>query len=333
MFSFTEKLYPLVLIILHKLRRKVKTRLVIIKTGLMFTLKWSLMVFLFFSKTIVFSQDSIPVAEDIADRSNLDFQENFFQAITQKAINNFQKAIVNLETCNELKPKNIAVLFELSKNYYRLKKFIEAINYSEEALLIEPDNIWLLEHLVKVHKSNNDFRNAIAVQKKLVNKVPKKKQDLVFLYIQASQVDSAKIVLNELKNQKLLNARLRFIQKKLNKKVESIKKDTEQIVKNTQSSNENLELQFQKNKSYINLKKLLEKLSSNNNAKLLTYSNEGLTLFPAQPFMYLMNAKALNKNKDYKKAILSLQNGIEFVIDNPIMANRYYKEFIISYKG
>ena len=303
------------------------------KIGYKFALKLCLILFLFFCKVIAFAQDSIPASEEITHKNNLDFQENFFKAITYKAINNFQKAIGNLETCNELKPKNIAVLFELSKNHYQLKRFIEAINYSEEALSIEPENVWILEHLVKIYKSNNDFRNAIAIQKKLTLKNPKKKQDLVFLYIQSGQVDSAKIVLNELKSEKLLNARLRFIQKNLNKKPKLKPKNTQRIGEKTELSNENLESEFNNNKSYANLKRMLEKLNSNNNGKLLAYSNEGLVLFPAQPFVYLMNARALNKNKNYKKAILSLQNGIDFVIDNPIMENRFYNEFIISYRG
>ncbi|CAM1362256.1 tetratricopeptide repeat protein [Tenacibaculum xiamenense] len=317
-------------VIIQKLHKTQTNVLIKIKTGLI--LRSCFILFLILSQTII-AQDSIPVSQDIADKNLLKFQENFFQAITHKAINNFQKAIDNLETCNELKPNDIAVLFELSKNYYKLKRLVEAITYAEEALTIEPENVWLLEHLVKVHKSNNDFRNAIATQKKLIQKIPKKKQDLVFLYIQGSQIDSAKIVLNELKSAKLLNARLRYIQKNLNRYSKSKPRNTKPIVKNTTSNNENLELQFKSNKSYVNLKQLLEQLDSNNDSKLLTYSSEGLVLFPAQPFVYLMNAKAFNKSKNYKKALLSLQNGIDFVIDNPTMESRFYNEFVISYQG
>ncbi|SEC40105.1 TPR repeat-containing protein [Tenacibaculum sp. MAR_2009_124] len=331
MQSITVNLHQSASVIIQKLH-KVQTYLSIkIKTRLI--LKSCFVLFLFLSQTVVFAQDSIPVSQDIADKHLLDFQENFFQAITQKAINNFQKAIDNLETCNELKPKNIAVLFELSKNYYKLQRFVEAIAYAEQALEIEPENIWLLEHLVKVHKRNNDFRNAIAIQKKLIQKLPKKKQDLVFLYIQCSQIDSAKIVLNELKSAKMLNARLRYIQKNLNRYSKRKPKSTKPIVKNTSLNNENLELQFKDNKSFVNLKQLLEQLDSNNDSKLLSYSNEGLVLFPAQPFVYLMNAKAFNKSKKHKKALLSLQNGIDFVIDNPTMESRFYNEFVISYQG
>ncbi len=308
---------------------KTQTNIVIEMTTRLL-LKSCFFLFLFLSQIAV-AQDSIPVSQDIADKNILEFQENFFQAITHKAINNFQKAIDNLETCNELKPNDVAVLFELSKNYFKLKRLVEAITYAEEALKIEPENVWLLEHLVKVHKSNNDFRNAIATQKKLIQKIPKKKQDLVFLYIQGSQIDSAKIVLNELKSAKLLNPRLRYIQNNLNRY--SRPRNTQKTVKNTVANNENLESQFKKNKSYVNLKQLLEQLDSKNDSKLLTYSNEGLVLFPAQPFVYLMNAKAFNKSKNYKKAILSLQSGIDFVIDNPTMESRFYNEFVISYQG
>ena len=287
----------------------------------------------FISITAVYTQDSIPVSKDKKDKFNEDFHEFFFQAITNKAINNYQKAINNLDACNKLVPNNVTILFELSKNYYKLKKYIESIAYAKEALIVEPKNTWVLEHMVAAQKGNSNFKSAISYQKKLIRITPEKKQDLVFLYMQYDQIDSAKLVLNELKSTKRLTPRLRRIHKKLDRYQKSEIKNNDIPNKKINQDNVTLELQFKNNKSFTNLKQLLNKLDKKNDPKLLEYSDKGITLFPAQPFVYLMNAKALNKMKRHKKAVLSLKNGIDFVIDNPALEHQYYNEFVISYQG
>ena len=45
-----------------------------------------------------------------------EFDNNFFEAIKQKGMENFDKAIESLEKCANLQPKNAVVYFELGKN-------------------------------------------------------------------------------------------------------------------------------------------------------------------------------------------------------------------------
>ena len=68
-------------------------------------------------------------------------------------------------------------------------------------------------------------------------------------------------------------------------------------------------------------------------ALLLSYSNKGLELFPAQAFVYLMNAKALNSQRKYNEAIDKLQNGIDFVIDDTSLEADFYNELAVGYDG
>lgn len=276
------------------------------------------------------SQDSIPSATNVNEQKSIDFQKHFFKAITQKAINNNQKAIESLDECNLLIPDNVSVLFELSKNYHKLNKYIEAVEYGNKALILKPNNLWISEHLVQVHRRNNALDQAIEIQKKIANEFPKKKQYLVYLYLQKNDITSATSILTELEKAKLLSPRLRRIKKRLT----SPNTTKNQRPKRTENTNNvNFENQFKKNKSFSTLKQLLTKLDLENNSKLLTYSEKGMTLFPAQPLVYLMNARANNKSKQYKKAITILQNGIDFVIDNPVMQTNFYNELIKSYLG
>ena len=88
---------------------------------------------------------------------------------------------------------------------------------------------------------------------------------------------------------------------------------------------------FKTNKSYDLLKQVL-KQSKNNTDLLLKYSTEGIGLFPAQPFVYLINGKALNSKKEYKKAIEILKNGVDFVFEDKMEAE-FYKEISFSYRN
>lgn len=275
------------------------------------------------------AQDSIPAKMSVSEQKNLDFQKLFFRALSEKAIKNHQKAIEILEEANQIIPNDIAVLFEFSKNYYSLNKTLEATEYANQALEIEPNNLWILEHLVSVYRKDLNFSDAITIQKKIAKNHPKKKYPLVFLHLQNKDGNAALQTLNELEESKLLTSRLRKIKASLEKgkRKKRPKRITAKIKKT------DVKKDFETNKSYPSLKNLLKKLDAENATDLLKYSEQGMSLFPAQPFVYFMNGKAHNNQKEYKKALESLQNGIDFVIDDRKMEINFYKEMAKAYKG
>ncbi|CAM1342172.1 tetratricopeptide repeat protein [Tenacibaculum amylolyticum] len=285
-------------------------------------------MFLTFSS---YAQDSIVLESSISEKKQINFEQYFFDAITQKAIYNYQKAIDYLEECNAIIPDNKAVLFELSKNYYFLNKLPEAIIYGNKALELEANNVWILEHLVNVYKKSRNFEAAIAIQQKLGERFPKKKRPLVYLHLQNNDRNSAKKVLEELATAKLLNSRLRSLRTKILRI--GTPTPPKKLTTSKTTVRNNLEERFEKEKSFTNLSDLLVKLDKDGNNSLLGYSEQGISLFPAQPFVYLMNGKALNKNKQFKKAIESLQNGIDFVIDDQQLENHFYNELVKAYKA
>ncbi|TCP27863.1 hypothetical protein EV195_10122 [Tenacibaculum skagerrakense] len=291
---------------------------------------WCLL--LFCTVQVSFSQDSIVLESSISEKKLIKFEEHFFEAITQKAINNYQNAIDNLEECNTILPNNKAVLFELSKNYYYLNKLPEALIYGEEAISQDKDNVWILEHLVTVHKKNRNFDEAIIIQQKIAEKHPKKKSALVFLYLQNDNREAALKVLDQLAEAKMLDSRLRTIRKSMLLVKSDPPRRLNEVPK-TDNDKQDLKILFEKEKSFKVLTDLLDELDKENSELLLNYSERGMNLFPAQPIVYLMNGKALNKNKQFKKAIESLENGIDFVIDDKSLENRFYNELIKAYKA
>ena len=270
-----------------------------------------------------YTQDSIPEAKDFTEENKLKFQEFFFEALSQKSIGNHQKAIENLESCNQIVPNDVAVFFEFSKNYLALNKTFLAKEYIQRAIEKEVTNIWMQKHLVKVLMKENNFLEAIKVQQKIVILNSKERAALIGLYLQNSDYESALSLMDTLEKEHLLPLKLKGIKDSLTQRKTTIVEETSVLV--------DVFKRFEADKSYTALKQILE-VSKNQLEQLLKYSTEGIALFPAQPFVYLINGKALNTKKEYKIALEILKNGLDFVFEDAMEAN-FYREISLSYLG
>lgn len=276
---------------------------------------------------ISFSQDSIPAAKDLTEEKELKFQQFFFKALAEKSITNYRKAIENLENCNEILPNDLSVFFEFSKNYLLLNKTLEAKEYIDRALEQDAENIWMLLHLVEIHKKDRNFKEAIQVQQKIIKNHPKRRDDLVYLYLQNNNRKEAMNLLRTLESENILSSKLKRLKSTLEKR------RTAKVARTENRDINSLIEKFESEKSFETLKKILEKPLEEKNLKvLLKYSEEGISLFPAQPFVYLVNGSVLNYQKSYKKAFTVLQVGIDFVIDDTMEAD-FYTEMAISSEG
>lgn len=274
------------------------------------------------------SQDSIPAAKDISEEKELKFQQFFFKALSEKSITHYDKAIENLERCNEILPNNTSVLFEFSKNYLLLNKTFEAKSYIERALAKKPNDIWMLSHLVSILKKERDFKSAIEIQRKIIKIDSSKKEELAYLYLQDRDYKGAIDVMNTLELEGALSRNLRNLKS-------SLEKQKPYLTKKKQPSDlKGLVDSFKNDPSSFDvLKALLEKADKEDKEVLNTYSEEALALFPAQPYSYLMRGRSLNYQKAYKKALSILESGIDFVIDNPSLEAIFYEEMAQSYEG
>jgi len=128
---------------------------------------------------------------NIDEENNLKFQTYFFEALKQKAIKNYSKAIENLEKCYEIDSLNSAVHFELSKNKLLLNNYFEAELFIDLALVANPKNIYLLQHKTTIYIAKRNYNAAIEMQKKIVQIQPKYSDKLVLLYIQNKEFEKA----------------------------------------------------------------------------------------------------------------------------------------------
>jgi tetratricopeptide (TPR) repeat protein len=287
-------------------------------------LKRSLFSLLFFLISLKsYAQDSLAVAIDFTEEKELKFQQFFFTALSQKSIGNYQKAIENLESCNQILPNNKSVFFEFSKNYLYLNNTLLAKEYINRAINQDSKNTWMQKHLVKVLEKENNFFEAIKIQQKIIVLNPKENKNLVLLYLKNRDYKKALSFIKTLEEDNLLSSDLRRIKERLEKTNYS---ETQKV-----RVSKDIYKRFETEKTYTVLKQIL--IASKDKPKLLLkYCKEGIALFPAQPFVYLINGSTLNVNKEFKKALEILQNGIDFVIEDA-MEVLFYKEIALAYKG
>lgn len=156
---------------------------------------------------ILFSSEA--TAQDIetpAQEVNVDdlgtvtdeFQEYFFEALKQKAIENYEKAIVALQKCESLQPDNAVVHFELGKNYKALEKHDHAISSLQKANRLQPNQEWILVELMEAFYNDKDFEQAILIAQKLIPFNSKYNENLADLLFESQQYDALLSLLDKL---------------------------------------------------------------------------------------------------------------------------------------
>ena len=295
-------------------------------------LRFLKVLFVFFAvvnSSVIFAQSEVSEAE----KKDLQFQDYFFEALKQKAILNYSKAVENLEKCAQIKEENVAVMFELSKNYLLMERYFEAEIFIDRCIRIESNNVDLLRHKVKIHTAQQEFDKAIALQKKVIEIKPIYRTELAQLYIQNEAYDLAEAELSGAINDGQASVQTAYYLNFLERRKESL--NTVKVeVSEMAGDEESLRAEFQNSNDFSVLKKLLEQdLMDTDYQNLLNDSQEGMDLFPAQPLVYAMNAKALNGLGKYNDALVVLSIGEDFIVENSKMQLDFYEAYLTAHRG
>jgi tetratricopeptide (TPR) repeat protein len=288
---------------------------------------------LLFSLVAVSQEDVASTEAMLVEQEEINFQTFFFEALQQKSIGNFDKAVFALETCNNIEKDNVAVLFELSKNYAFLFKYTEAEFYILKGLEKEPLNLYMLRHLKEIKTKQNDYQGAIMVQNEIVKLMPNEEADLVILYIKSGKMDEAIALLKKLDKIDKVPEGLESLKESLLQETpKTIVSDP--IVEDSKNKVDLLRDDYELKRDFNSMKLLLEReLKTKQFLELLKDSEDGLEIFPAQPFLYLMNGRALNNLRKYEEALKSLEDGLDYLIEDDLMKVDFLKEMSLSYKG
>ena len=149
------------------------------------------------SSFVLLSQE-VTDATDLNDISNVSdgFEHAFYEALSNRLIENFDKAIFYIKECikeNDTKP---ILYFELAKNHFELKEYEMAqINY-EKALSLMPNDEIILEELQRTYFSQQKYDQTISTLKSLVDIDPKYKLPLAKAYLYTQQYGKSLTLLN-----------------------------------------------------------------------------------------------------------------------------------------
>lgn len=129
------------------------------------------------------------------------FQENFFEALKQKAIENYELAINALnkaEAAAKSAEERAVVHFELGKNYTELKVYDAAESNYKQVLNSLGNRLDVLEHLYDLYYRQKDYEKAIPLVKTLITFDEDYKEDYANLLSLTKQYDKALLQLDEL---------------------------------------------------------------------------------------------------------------------------------------
>lgn len=130
-----------------------------------------------------------------------DFEDAFFESLKQKGIENYDKAIIELEKCLKIQPNNATIYFELGKNYLEEKEYKKAYESFEKATKLDPNNRWFWAGMYDVCYETKEFEKAIPIVLRLIEFKKEYKEELVSLYMNTNQLDNALELINELNDQ------------------------------------------------------------------------------------------------------------------------------------
>ena len=230
-----------------------------------------------------------------------EFQELFYEALKEKAIENYDKAITALQKCIEIDDSRSILFFELGKNYNKLKNFGAAEDALKKAVSIEPDNEWFLDELYESYAQQKDYDKAIKTIKQLVKYHPDYKEDLASLYVRTKKYKEAIKVLDELDLEVGVSDsrdRLRNqIYNATGQKKQQIKKLEERVDENPDAE-----------KNYLAL--IFRYSESNDTKKAFETAKKLLEVHPESQLVHLALYKFYLDDGNAEKAIISMKTVI-----------------------
>lgn len=262
-------------------------------------------------------------AEVFLEEYTDEFQDRFFEALKQKGIQNYDRAINILLECKRLDANNNVVNHELAKTYLLDKKYIPAQKYASEALSEEPGNYWLLANLIKIiDKQGIPFQS-------LESSIPYSnealKVNLAKIYFHQGKYNEAKGALSGI----TLDPKLSHLAQKISDSLNKAQKKTDVIaVEDNISTNDIVDVDLE------NFRNTLRKMANGTNYPgLEAEAKDALEAYPLQPDFYYYRGLALNKMKRSLEAINILEEGLDYLFDDPQLTNDFYKELATAHKA
>ncbi|WP_445718654.1 tetratricopeptide repeat protein [Flavobacterium sp.] len=156
-------------------------------------------------------------------------ENNFYEAVKQRGIENYDKAIVAIQKCIEKEPKNAAFQYELGKNYLSIRNYVDAESAFKKAVELDNKERWYWNGLYDVYYQTKDYQKSIPIVEKLMEFDSNMKEDLVSLYMNTNQHGKALELLKEMETTSKLTRTMEFYKLKLQQSNTYAKPQKEQL--------------------------------------------------------------------------------------------------------
>lgn len=277
---------------------------------------------IYFLGIIIFSQLNYAQEEESAEVFLEDytdeFQEAFFEALKQKGIENYDRAINLFLECKRLDSTSNVVDFELANSYLENKQPAMALQYSIDALNSRPENYWYLNITVEIMDKQGNSVESIKDQIAFDN--DKLTENLAVIYFRKKKFQESLDILKNMKDsdfKKSLSLKIKDSLDRI-KSVDTIKQAP--LVENTDLT------------PLLKYKKEIGELIGNKNySSLVIKAEQALEEFPSQPYFYYAKGMGLNRSGKQKEATGELETALDFLIDDNELGNNIYKELANAY--
>ncbi|WP_156102219.1 lipopolysaccharide assembly protein LapB [Muricauda sp. MAR_2010_75] len=264
-----------------------------------------------------FAQEDQESAEVYLEEYTDEFQENFFEALKQKGIQNYDRAIDLLLKCKQLDPSNSVVDYELAKAYSLDQQHILAQEYAVKALNAEPTDFWYLDNLL--HVLEKEGSPLASVKQDIPFSNQKLQQNLALGYFRMRKYADALKVLEGLGSSKFTEE----LTSKINDSLQVKKEEKVIATANRPKETDDPTSQYRS--------QIEQLLSGQDFGQALTVSKEALDSYPLQPYFYYAYGAALNNTSNANKAIEVLESGLDYLLDDDQLANKIYNELAKAY--
>ena len=268
-----------------------------------------------------YAQEEEESAEVFLDEYTDEFQESFFEALKQKGIQNYDRAISLFLECKQLDPSNSVIDYELAKSYFLDKQYIQAQQYAVDAINAKPTDFWYLETLLNITEKQGTPIEVL--QERLPFSNNKFQENLAVFFFKKEKYSEALAVLEGLQDSKFA--------KELTLKIQDSIQQTNKP--KTVIAQEEKQQQEDSDPLIVYKSEIEELFRKGNFKKMETVSKEALDSYPLQPYFHFAYGTALNRISKSTKAVEVLESSLDYLFDDSDLMNKIYSELSKAYSA
>ena len=258
-----------------------------------------------------------------------DFQESFFEALKQKGIQNYDKAINAFLKCKQIDASNVVVDHELAKVYYASKQYPLAEEYALTAVTSEPENYWYTDTFVRILEKQG--KNVVNTSLNLPFELPEFNENLASIYLKKGNYETALNIITKAKQSSATMSMTSKIKDSIQKRQTSETTTSGNSQMAIQEPDASEEMAPEPNALEAYRTEMEALIQSDSIPDLQELSAEALESYPAQPYFYFAQGYALRKTGENEKAIETLETALDFLIDDTALENKIYQELANVY--